>query len=202
MPGQENLKELHYICPIANVPSIMRIGILSHKEARRLEHESAADQKIQDRREPKRVPRGLPLHHYVNLYFNARNAMLHKIQDKFFQLCVLRISLDILSLPGVVITDGNAASDYTSFGAYPEMLSRVSWDSVFAESWWSENQFDYWERKRAICAEVLIPHAVEPQYIIGAYVSCSDSVLKLRKLEFSLPALVNEHLFFGVRGML
>jgi len=35
MPGQEHLKELHYICPIANVPSIVEHGILSHNQATR-----------------------------------------------------------------------------------------------------------------------------------------------------------------------
>ena len=128
--------------------------------------------------------------------------MLFKRRDGFLDLCLLRISLDVLSLPGVVITDGNASSDYTSFGVYPNMLSRVRWELIFAESWWSQDQFDYWARKRAICAEVLVLHTVQPQYIAGAYANCEDGIVKLRELGFALPAMVDEYLFFGVRGKL
>ena len=196
MPGPENLKELHYICPIANVPLIMKHGILSHKEAGRLEHASVADQEIQDRRERKRVPLGLPLHYYVNLYFSARNPMMYKRLAKSSELCVLRISVEVLSLPGVVITDGNASSDYTQFGAYPDMLERIDWRLVFAEDWRDANKISYLTKKRVKCAEVLVPKSVDPRFICGAYVSCEKAQLELKHIGFSLLIVVNPRLFF------
>ena len=40
---REDLSELHYITPIANVPSILRWGILSHQGVAQLPHQSVAD---------------------------------------------------------------------------------------------------------------------------------------------------------------
>jgi ssDNA thymidine ADP-ribosyltransferase, DarT len=62
-------------------------------------------------------------------------------------LCVLRISSSVLRLPGVIIADGNAASDYTSFWASPSGLAKVDKDTVFAEWWTDPNQFVAWEIK-------------------------------------------------------
>src|SRR5205823_1165758 len=61
------------LSPIANVPSILEHGILSHRLADRVEHESVAMPEIQMRRRTKQVPGGRPLHDYVNLYFNVQN---------------------------------------------------------------------------------------------------------------------------------
>src|SRR5712691_2607983 len=49
---------------------------------------------------------------YVNLYLCARNPILYKRQSRHAELCVLRIDPRVLDLPGVVVTDGNAASAY------------------------------------------------------------------------------------------
>src|SRR4030043_1950598 len=107
--------ELHYITPIQNVSSIMHHGILCHQKARQLNHASVAMQKVQDIRSRKRVPGGLPLHAYVNLYFCARNPMMRKRTHQHLSLCVLQVSVGVLDLPNVVVADGNAASDYTAF---------------------------------------------------------------------------------------
>ena len=65
---REDLVELHYITPTANVPSILKRGILSNKGAGKIPHQSVAMEEVQSRRAPKIVPGGLPLHDYVNLY--------------------------------------------------------------------------------------------------------------------------------------
>lgn len=102
--------ELHCIMPIANVASVMSHGILSYERASRLQHRSVAMQPVQDRRDQTRVPQGLRLHQYANPYFHARNPMLFKRLDEAAALCVLAVSTEVLSLPGTVITDCNAAS--------------------------------------------------------------------------------------------
>ena len=61
------LKELHYITPIGNLASIALRGILSHRHARALEHQSVAMQEIQAIRATKNVPGGRALHEYANL---------------------------------------------------------------------------------------------------------------------------------------
>src|SRR5437762_6087330 len=111
----EDVEELHYISPIANVPSILKHGILSHRLADRTDHRSIAMPEIQDLRRSKQVPGGRSLHDYVNLYFDAHNPMLSRVRDRNNVICILVLSPEILNSPGVVITDQNAASGWGHF---------------------------------------------------------------------------------------
>jgi len=149
---RHELQELHYITPVCNVPSIMQKGILSHVSAAQLSHASVAMQEIQDRRAQIRVPGGRRLHEYANLYICGRNPMLYKRLDQRRQICVLSVSTDVLDLPGVVITDGNAGSDYVQFRPAPGGLSSVDRELTFAEYWTSPDKLDSWRRKAAKCA--------------------------------------------------
>ena len=109
------LTELHCIMPMANLVSVMTHGILSYDRAAKLQHHSVALQPVQDKRDQKTVPGGLKLHQYANLYLHARNPMMFKRQADAPNLCVLRVSRQVLDLAGVVITDQNAASGYVRF---------------------------------------------------------------------------------------
>ena len=51
-----DIMELHYIAPIANVPSIIKHGILSHTLACKIVHNSVAMPEIQERRKNKQIP--------------------------------------------------------------------------------------------------------------------------------------------------
>lgn len=127
----DELQELHFIAPIGNVPSIMKFGVLSHARAAKLQHCSIAMQEIQDRRVRVVVPgTGKKLHQYANLYLCARNPMLY--MRKHEEICVLAVSTDVLELPGVIITDQNAAGEYVSFRPVLTGLSHVSRDLTFA----------------------------------------------------------------------
>lgn len=132
---REELEELHYITPSENVESILRSGILSNHRAKNVPHRSVAKQDTQDIRSRVVVPGGRPLHHYANLYICARNPMMYLRRHLHESLCVLRVSTDVLDLPGVVITDQNAASDYRRFGASPGALSMVDRVMVCARFW-------------------------------------------------------------------
>lgn len=193
---RHELTELHYITPIVNVPSILNLGILSHNRARRVQHESVAMNEIQDRRAKLNVPGGRKLHEYVNLYICARNPMMYKRQAQHQDLCVLRISTNVLDLQRVVISDRNASSDYTVFKAVPSGLSIVNREWTFAEYWTDADQITEWKKKAAKCAEVLVPDKVKPDHITGAYVSCQDAMVTFRALGTRLSVEINGHLFF------
>jgi hypothetical protein len=195
---RSDLRELHYITPIQNVPSIMNHGILCHQKARQLNHASVAMQEVQDIRSRKRVPGGLPLHAYVNLYFCARNPMMRKRVHQHLSLCVLQLNVAVLDLPNVVIADGNAASDYTAFWLSPSGLDRIDFDLVFAEWWTDSNQIQQWHKARVKCAEVLVPDRVDPRFIQGAYVSCQENQKLLEDSGFRLPVAVDPKLFFQI----
>lgn len=193
---RSDLDELHYITPIQNVPSIMNHGILCHQKVRQVNHASVAMQEVQDIRSRKRVPGGLPLHAYVNLYFCARNPMMRKRAHQHLSLGVLQVSVEVLDLPNVVIADGNAASDYTAFWLPPLGLERVDFDLVFAEWWTDSNQIQQWHKARVKCAEVLVADRVNHRFIQGAYVSCQESQKLLEDTGFGLPVTVDPKLFF------
>jgi hypothetical protein len=107
--------ELHCIMPMANIASVVTRGILSYDRAAKLAHQSVAMQPVQDKRGKKRVPGGLKLHQYANLYFHARNPMLFKRKSEAENLCVLRVSTDVLALDDAMLSDRNAASRYVRF---------------------------------------------------------------------------------------
>lgn len=194
--NREDVTELHYITPIANVASILKYGLLSHNRAEKVLHRSVAMSEIQDKRTRKVVPGGRPLHDYVNLYFHARNPMLYKRQAEHQTLCVLRISAAVLDSSGVVITDGNAASQYTAFYPSPAGLERLSREDVFAERWTDPDPIVQWRKKSAKCAEVLVPDRIAPNEILGAYVSCEQAKAALAKVGFGLPIAIDTQLFF------
>lgn len=187
--------ELHNIMPIANIPSVLHYGVLAHDEAAKLPHLSVALPVIQQRRD-KHVPGGLKLHQYANLYFCARNPMLYLRKNEAGNLCVLRISRKVLNLPGVVLADRNAASDYVRFLKSPEGLRDLNYDLIFATYWNSDDQFDYFRRKSIKCAEALVPTKVEPTYIEGAYVLNASAERALRATGFQYQITQNPGFFF------
>jgi len=194
--NRSDLRELHYITPIANVPSIMQHGILCKNRASKLNAASIAMQEIQELRANKGVPGGLQIHDYANLYFCARNPMIYKRSSMHANLCVLRVSTSVLDLKAVVIADSNAASKYTAFWPSPSGLAKVDASWVFAENWTDSDQITQWRKAAAKCAEVLVPTVVTPDRIMGAYVSCPESQQTLIGIGFTGTITVNAHLFF------
>ncbi len=122
--------------------------------------------------------------------------MLYKRSGRHAELCVLRISTDVLGLPEAVIADGNAASKYTAFWPSPSGLAKIDRDLVFAEDWTDANQIVRWQKTAAKCAEVLVPQRVPPNLIKGAYVSCREAEQALVEMGFILPIAIDAHLFF------
>lgn len=193
---RSDLTELHFITHIENVISILKNGILCHRRAKKLYPVSVAMLEIQDIRAKKVVPGGKPLHEYANLYIHARNPMMYKRSDRHLELCVLRVSTDVLDFPNVVIADGNAASGYTAFWPSPSGLAQLNKDLVFAEFWTDLDPIVKWRKARMRSAEVLVPEKVDPTFISGAYVSCENAMEKLGQIASELSISIDAHLFF------
>jgi len=188
--------ELHCIMPIANVPSVLRHGILSYEGASKLHHRSVALQAVQDRRDQKQIPGGLKLHQYANLYFHARNPMLSRRRSEAESLCVLRISTQVFQAQGVVITDQNASSDYVRF-LDPSQWKLLAFDDIYAADWRHPNdKIAYWRHKARKCAEVLVPNVVDAKWVRGAYVLDVLAQTRLRDAGFAAAISINPDLFF------
>jgi hypothetical protein len=193
----EDVRELHYITPIENLPSILEKGILSHKLASKIPHFSVALDVIQERRQNKIIPRGRPLHDYVNLYFDARNPMLYRRLDQHAEICILRVNPSVMELPGVVIADHNASSGYARFFPHPDGLKYIDKDTVYAEYWTHpDNPIAEMEHKSKKCAEVLVPDVVRPDYLLGAWVSCLEAEDSCRVTGITISVRIDTHLFF------
>ena len=189
--------ELHCIMPMANIPSVLQSGILSHERAAQLPHHSIALQPVQDRRDQTTIPGGRKLHQYANLYFHARNPMMFKRRGEAASICVLRVSTAVLQVPGTVISDMNAASTkYVRFLA-PSQWQWLDFDAIFALDWrHPDNPPAQYRHSAQKCAEVLVPGAVQPNQLIGAYVVDDAARQALIQTGFTLPVTVEPMLFF------
>ncbi len=188
------VNELHNIMPIDNIPSVLRYGILSNNRASKLHHQSIAMDEIQDRRDKIRIPGGSKLHHYANLYFDARNPMMYKRKENASDLCILRVSADVLKIDGTVIADRNASSDYVRFLS-PDALEQLDFDMIFAADWRHSDEIAYYKHRSIKCAEVLIPDYIDVHYIVGAFAVNDKIASTLRKAGFMLQIDVNPYLF-------
>jgi hypothetical protein len=196
------LKELHFITPIDNLPSILRDGILSHRLASSRPHVSIAMPEVQAIRAAVKVPdgskNGRPLHTYANLYLDARNPMMFVRKAEHESTCVLCIDPVVVDIPGVMVADGNAGSrgGYTLFSPYPSGLKALDADMVFAKYWTDDDYFAYCERKRKRCAEILVPDRVPPEYIVAVRVSGPAGQGKVAAIASRLTVHVDPYVFF------
>lgn len=193
---REELAELGFIVPIETVPSILTRGILCHRLAANLPHQSIANNSVQQLRANKIVPGGTRLHDYANLYICPRNPMLYVKRGAHTQICVLRMSTDVLDLPGAIVTDMNAARTYARFRPSPGGLQIVDRELTFARYWTHADPDEEYRRKGLKCAEVLVPRLVPTKYVLGAYVSGSIGRQALAAVAASVTATVDGDLFF------
>ena len=185
---------LYNIMPFRNISSVLSLGILSNFLAEKLPHVSVAMNEVQSRSDKVKVPNGMPLHQYANLYFDARNPMMYKRQDE--DICVLKISPRVLDLENVVISDRNASSDYASFHEPTKILDKLDYDMIYAKSWVDANYYLMLKKKSVKCAEVLIPEKILPQYIIGAAVKNQEDKERLEEMGFNKKIYIEKELFF------
>ena len=191
----ERIKEFHSIQPISNIRSILEHGLLSHEAVKAIQHDDISSPTVQDRRSKIKVPNGLPLHQYANLYFDARNPMMYKLicSKNRDNLCVLRISKNILNeLDGIVIADQNASSHFARFLGINQ-LNELDLDKIFAADWTHpEKPIEQRKHKSQKCAELLVPNKIDSNYIFGIYISSPNTHLQGINIEIT----TNSNIFF------
>jgi len=196
---RSDVPRLYYISAIANLPSIMELGIVSHKRAARVTgHTSIANEQVQGIRAGKRVPQGLMLHEYANLYFNARNAMLFSLLDAHCdEMCVLGIESDVLDIDDVVVTDGNAAVSWVTFKPAADGLDRLDRDMIFRRYWTDADPIVQDRQRQAMQAEVLVPNVVPARFVREAFVANDTAHSAVRNVGFPLNCRIDRHMFFN-----
>ena len=191
---------LYNIQSIFNILSIEENGILSHKLSCGIQHSDLSNPDVQGRRDIKSTPFGIKLHEYANVYFDYWNPMLYILckHNPRENICILKISSEILDIQGCVISDCNAASGYARFQSPDSGLNDLEWDLVYAKYWKKseENEYSNMHRKSVKCAEVLIPNSVSTDFIEGYYVYSDETKDYLINQGVKKPIEVRKEFFF------
>ena len=188
---------LYNIQAIDNVPSIMQRGLLSNERASKINHVSIAMNEVQVRRDMVRIPNGLKLHQYANLYFDPWNPMLSKKRNQNEEICILKFDKVVLDFDGVVLSDKNASSDYAAFYGVKAGLENIDFDLVYARYWTDDDYYEQCRKKSIKCAEVLVPHYIPYDYVVCAAVVNEFTANKLNKIGFDKDIVVEPRVFFG-----
>lgn len=191
-----NQTGLYNIQPIDNIPSIMRNGLLSNEKAERIAHTSIAMRSVQERREAIKIPNGLKLHQYANVYFDPHNPMLSARRSQNGNLCILKFSCCILDIPGVIISDRNASSDYACFYSPMVGMEIIDFPLVYARYWMDDDYYVQMQKKSIKCAEVLVPYFIPYEYVVCAAVINYDVAEALKNTGFDRKIEVVPRIFF------
>lgn len=149
---------------IDNLDSVLRDGALySKNKMSSRTYVSIANSGVQARRAAKLVPQsGRLLHDYVPLYFGNRTPMVADLQEQNESIIFFRFSLEVLTLSGVVFTDGNAASSNTQFFEFSSLDSLKALDVGAIQTVQYANDPVRRHRKQA---EILIPDSLDISHI-------------------------------------
>ena len=194
--NRDELTELHFITPIGTIPSILKHGILSNKNAAKHPHESFAHVEVNAKRAQRCIPndpKKRTVHQFANLYLNARNPTL--FARRFWDICVLRVHHKALDLPGAIVVDQNAVSDYARFAPAPDGLENVSSEILWSDTWvFEDDKIKTWKWGPRKCAELLVPDCVPSTFIVGAHVKNAHDQQRVNG--HGVKSQINEHMFF------
>lgn len=185
---------------IDNLASIIQCG--GSKSKNRMKGESYHDLSnpdVQTGRAQIIIPEtNRPLHDYVPLYFGFKTPMVAVNQDKNEKLIFLRVSLDILATPGVVISDGNARTKGTRFHFYRsvEDLKLLNIKAILSVKYAGDT-----ELKRGKQAEILVPDTLPFEKVLDiiCYNDTSKEQILATLSQFGIrkTVMVNPGWYFG-----
>ena len=196
MGKRAEVKGLYYITHVENVPSILERGVLSHAyiESHHIPFKPIYDEAIVSNRKNKPTPDRPSLWEYANVYFQPRNPMMYRVVKEKgpTELAVIGITSDVLNVPEVLVTDGNAASHATQFYRPAEGLAALDRHVIRSEYWKNEDG-----SKRKIMAECLVPERIPPERIDAIYVADHETKERVRAIATREIHIIPEpHLFF------
>lgn len=196
--GALDSKGLYYITHVDNLPSILRLGILSHERVERegISYTRIYDKEIVAARKDRLTPDGKSLWSFANLYFNARNPMLYRVihERSLDDIAVVCVRPTMLQREDILITTGNARASLSSILPHSkgmEVLPEIKRQVGIV--WWKQEDGS----KRKIMAECLVPDLVPPDYIEEIYVASHKVREKVKaRLPSRIPIIPEPNMFF------
>jgi len=172
-----NIDSLWHLTHVKNINSIVKHGIYNHYKAHKNIGKSLtdiSDNEVQRWRDSKELFYKRRVHEYVPLYINYDNLMVYKLKRYEYQqqLCLIEVSLDVLSENDFLFTDRNAACYDAVFYKSSEDLKKLPWAVLQDDTWdWNDsNKLSKQQRQ----AEVLIYPEVHPKFIEKIYCSSKE----------------------------
>lgn len=188
---------LYNITAIENIPSIMQNGILCHDKASKIQHTSVAIESVQTRRAYVRIPHGLRLHQYANLYFDYHNPMLSYLRAQNEELCILALYASVLDIPDCIISDRNAAVEFAMFYPAGEGIGELDFEKILAQFWLHpDDKLEERNHKAIKCAEILVPDHIPYGYVSAACVVSETAKEELIHKGFDKEIVVAAEKFF------
>ena len=86
--------------------------------------------------------------------------MLYKRQEIQNDIVIIKLKRELICVKGAIFTDGNASSDYTSFYNDFDDLSRLDWNCLNDDNWYTHT-----DGRRTRMSEVLVPNYVSTDNI-------------------------------------
>jgi hypothetical protein len=197
--GTVDIKGLYYITHIDNLPSMLRLGILSHErvEREKVSYTPIYDKEIVAARKDRFTPDGKSLWGLANLYFQPRNPMLYRVihEKPLDNIAVVCVKPTILQRPDIFITTGNARASLSRILSQSEgikALPRIRREVEIV--WWKQEDGS----KRRIMAECLVPDLVPPEHIEAVYVASHEVAEKVKVLlhQRRIPVIPEPNMFF------
>ena len=190
---------LYHITHLEHIRTIIRDGLLSHNSAhqRDVVQHNISNTEVQELR-AQRLIGERPLHDYVPLYFNPRNAMLYRILKELTPknfVVVIRISRKLMLRKEVWFTDGNAAIRKTRPYNNLEDLDKLDWECIRATHW-----KDYDEGVRKCMAEILVPDKISANFIkrrSNFFVQDQEAKTRIVRAIPSAKVTIDKYMFFS-----
>jgi hypothetical protein len=153
----QGIKVLYHFTDAANLESVRKNGLMSASSLQNQDLPSVMNSSELSRK----LDRSKGLQDYVRLSFNDKNPMLFKAlkEKRISKLVMLEIKLEVVSRPGVLFFDRNAAKTGALQSTSPDI---VRFDVVKASSHFAVDE----NLKQFYQAEVLVPSPVPPHLIV------------------------------------
>lgn len=179
-PIKERLLEeipfrLFHMTHINNLHSILTTGLHAHATAP--QYRDISNREVNDRRARTDPVHRLPLHHYVPLYFNPRNAMLYEKQREYGNdIVILEFSRSVCLQEYTLFSERNAATNTARFEYCPSALAAFDWTQIHARKW-VYDRVTHVEVKQLMMSECLVHGRIDAKRIAAVHTMNKPSEL-------------------------
>ena len=188
---------LFHMTHIENLKSIVEHGLHSHNSAP--DYHDISNPAVNNRRERTDPIHNQPLHEYVPMYFNPRNAMLFQKQAEYkSDIVILEVDRRACLSNYTLFTERNAASDGCRFVYCPSEVKTFLWPRIYSRDWSADGVVNV-ETKQLMMSECLVYRHIGAEYLSAIHTANNLMATKIRSVlaDIQHPKIhVSPELFF------